>query len=389
MVLQSICKEVTHDHIRVMTYNTTAVAYVRNTGGSHSLPCNDITRQIWEWCLTRNIWVSISHIPMEINVTADQASRVFDDSTEWKLNVDVFNRIVTPTIDMFASRLNHQLTHFVSWLPDPQVMAIDAFTLDWTNHFLRAFPSLSILPQFLQKLEMDQASSPSHLDCPNWPTHSWYPKLIRLLIRKSLLLPRHASNVHLPFNPEQGHLLGGQLRLMACFSSRNPSRVEEFHKQPTTQSSTRGGQQPKNNTWSTLRSGSHLPIIRRAVDPLHPPVKDLLEFLQELYDRGLGYSCPNTASSALSSLIVLDENVPVENHPLVLRFLKGVFQTRPAFPRYTSTLYTSIILTLYLKTLHPPKEISLRTLTHKLVMLCALVTGQLSQTLHFKNLGQV
>ena len=157
MVLQSLCKEVTHDHIRVMTYNTTAVAYVRNTGGSHSLPCNDITRQIWEWCLIRNIWVSISHIPMEINVTADQASRVFDDSTEWKLNVDVFNRIVTPTIDMFASRLNHQLTPFVSWLPDPQAMAIDAFTLDWTNHFLRAFPSFSILPQFLQKLEMDQA----------------------------------------------------------------------------------------------------------------------------------------------------------------------------------------------------------------------------------------
>ena len=157
LVLQSLCKEVTHDHIRVMTYNTTAVAYVRNTGGSHSLPCNDITRQIWEWCLTRNIWVSISHIPMEINVTADQASRVFDDSTEWKLNVDVFNRIVTPTIDMFASRLNHQLTPFVSWLPDPQAMAIDAFTLDWTNHFLRAFPSFSILPQFLQKLEMDQA----------------------------------------------------------------------------------------------------------------------------------------------------------------------------------------------------------------------------------------
>ena len=94
---------------------------------------------------------------MEINVTADQASRVFDDSTEWKLNVDVFNRIVTPTIDMFASRLNHQLTPFVSWLPDPQAMAIDAFTLDCTNHFLRAFPSFSILPQFLQKLEMDQA----------------------------------------------------------------------------------------------------------------------------------------------------------------------------------------------------------------------------------------
>ena len=201
-----------------MTYNTTAVADVRNTGGSHFLPSNDITRQIWEWCLTRNIWVSISHISMEINVTADQASRVFDDSTEWKLNVDVFNRIVdiliTPTI--------------VSWLPDPQAMALMPSLWIGPIIFYASFPPFSILPQFLQKLEMDQAQ----VSCPNWPTHSRYPKLIRLLIRKSLLLPRHASNVHLPFNPEQRHLLGGQLRLMACFSSGNPSRVEEFHNNP-------------------------------------------------------------------------------------------------------------------------------------------------------------
>ena len=150
--LQSLCKEVTHDHIRVMTDNTTAVSYVRNMGGSHSLPCNDIARQIWEWCIPRNIWLSISHIPGKTNVIADQASRVFDDSTEWQLDVDGFNRIVNilgpPTIDLFASRLNYQLTPYVSWLPDPQAMAIDAFTLDWTNHFLCAFPPLAFYHNF-------------------------------------------------------------------------------------------------------------------------------------------------------------------------------------------------------------------------------------------------
>ena len=78
-------------------------------GGSHSLPCNETARQIWEWCVLRNIWLSISHTPREINVIADLASRVFENSTDWKLHVDVFNRIVnilgTPTIDMFALRL--------------------------------------------------------------------------------------------------------------------------------------------------------------------------------------------------------------------------------------------------------------------------------------------
>ena len=136
-----------------MTYSTTAAAYARNMGGFRSLPCNDIAKQIWEWCVPRNVWLSISHIPGEINAIADRASRVFDDSTEWKLNVDVFNRIAnilrTPTIDMFASRFTYQLTAYISWPPDPQAMAIDAFTLDWTNHFfLYSFPPFSILPQF-------------------------------------------------------------------------------------------------------------------------------------------------------------------------------------------------------------------------------------------------
>ena len=89
------------------------------------------------------------------------------------------------------------------------------------------------------------------------------------------------------------------------------------------------------------------------MDPLYPPVNDVVELLQELYEKGLGYSCLNNARSAPSSFIVLDGNVTVGNHPLVQRFLKAVFQTRPAFPRYTSTLDTSIVLT-YLKTLHPP-----------------------------------
>ena len=124
------------------------------------------------------------------------------------------------------------------------------------------------------------------------------------------------------------------------------------------------------------------------MDPLYPPVKDVWKFLQELYERSLGHSCLNTARSALSSFIVLDGNVTVGNHPLVQRFLKGVFQTRPAFPRYTSAWDTSIVLT-YLKSLCPPKEISLQNLTHKLVVLCALVTGQRCQTLHLMNLGQV
>lgn len=254
--LQSLCKEVTHDYIRVMTYNTTAVAYVRNTGGSHSLTCNDITRQIWEWCLPRIIWVSTSPIPVEI--------RAFDDSTEWKLNVDVFNTIVnilgTPTIDMFASRLNHQPTPFVSWLPDPQAMAIDVFTLDWTNHFLRPFPPLASYHSFCRNWKW---TKPSHLVCPQLANTAMVPQANKTL---DFVPPPAKARQQCPsaIQPRTAPPPGGTassdglLRIRKSLQSRGIS-----------QSSTRGGQQPINNTWSTFRCGSHLRIIRRAVDPLH------------------------------------------------------------------------------------------------------------------------
>ena len=53
--LQSLCRDMSNVHIKVMTDNSTAVAYINSMDGSHSLPCNDMAREIWEWCMARNI----------------------------------------------------------------------------------------------------------------------------------------------------------------------------------------------------------------------------------------------------------------------------------------------------------------------------------------------
>jgi hypothetical protein len=52
------------------------------------------------------------------NVLADKASRVFDDTTEWKLEESTYEKITKhwrlPEIDMFASSLNYQTLPYVS-----------------------------------------------------------------------------------------------------------------------------------------------------------------------------------------------------------------------------------------------------------------------------------
>ncbi|CAC5371905.1 unnamed protein product [Mytilus coruscus] len=103
------------------------------------------------------------------------------------------------------------------------------------------------------------------------------------------------------------------------------------------------------------------------------------------YFQNAGYSALNTARSALSSFISVN-NVPVGKHALVIRFMKGAFNIKPSLPRYIITWDVNIVLK-FLKDLPSLDTISLKFLTYKLVMLTALVTGQRCQTLRFLDLN--
>ena len=89
---------------------------------------------MWLFAKERDLWLSSAYIKGSLNVIADRRSRSFDRELEWKLNPKVFTDIlscvkVNCEIDLFASRINCQLKTFVSYKPDPEAYAVDAFTL--------------------------------------------------------------------------------------------------------------------------------------------------------------------------------------------------------------------------------------------------------------------
>ena len=45
--LKSFCPSMTNCHINIYIDNTTAVSYINAMGGTHSLECNKIAREIW------------------------------------------------------------------------------------------------------------------------------------------------------------------------------------------------------------------------------------------------------------------------------------------------------------------------------------------------------
>ena len=119
----------------------------------------------------------------------------------------------------------------------------------------------------------------------------------------------------------------------------------------------------------------------RNIDKLQPGIENALDFLTDLFHSVIGYSTINTARSALSTVIVMPNGSKFGEHPVVCRFLKGVFELRPSLPKYTEIWDVAKVLE-YLKTLSPAKELSLKMLTKKVTMLLCLLTGQRCQTVH-------
>ena len=115
------------------------MAYIREMGGSRSLECNQLARDLWLWARSRGIWVSCYHVSGILNAEADFHSRNFNPDTEWKLNPKIFDSLLQSTnfkvnVDLFASQQNYQLKPYVSFQPDPESMAVDAFSLNWSHY---------------------------------------------------------------------------------------------------------------------------------------------------------------------------------------------------------------------------------------------------------------
>jgi hypothetical protein len=145
--------------VMLLTDNTTVVAYIRNQGGTHSRQLCSLTMDLLHFCHATNISLKVRHIPGHLNVLADSLSRNQSvHPTEWSLHAEVFHSIQTlfpnMNIDLFATRLNAKLQSFVSPVPDPLAVTVDALTMDWADLDLYAFPPFPLIAKVVQRLEL-------------------------------------------------------------------------------------------------------------------------------------------------------------------------------------------------------------------------------------------
>ena len=110
--------------------NSTVVSYINKQGGTRSLTLLRLTVDLFLWLESQNIIVRARHIPGCLNVIADHLSRPNQPiPTEWSLHPEIVERIFrvwgTP-VDMFATLSNSHLPRFMSPIPEPRALAVDA-----------------------------------------------------------------------------------------------------------------------------------------------------------------------------------------------------------------------------------------------------------------------
>ena len=245
-------------HVKVMVDNTTTESTINQMGTSHSPKLNKLTKDIWDWCIEQHIWLTMARIPGCENVEADKESRTFRRCTEWCLKKTLFTDAcaklhVTPNIDLFASRINCQITPYVSYRADPAAFAINAFHMSWQDYLFYAFPPFSLITRVLQKIQEEKATG--LLLVPKWPTQPWWPKLMQMLIQLPIRLPTDRDTLFLPSNPQETHPLQKKLCLILCHLSGDTSMAKAFRRQLPKSWKNPGGQVLESNMPLTFRNG--------------------------------------------------------------------------------------------------------------------------------------
>ena len=167
----------------------------------------------------------------------------------------------------------------------------------------------------------------------------------------------HASMVHKVAKPSNGppkifrvtkgvlphpilgqmHPLSPKLNLLVCRISGRGLLSETFRETLPTLSCGRGEKEHRNNITCTSGSGTGFVFKGKLIQCR--PVNEVLSFLYDLFTKGLSYSAVNPARSALSNYFMgenlSDSEFSVASHPLIKRYIKGLFDSRSPSPRYS------------------------------------------------------
>ncbi|XP_077128602.1 uncharacterized protein LOC143784335 isoform X4 [Ranitomeya variabilis] len=177
--------------VRVLSDNTTTVAYLNRQGGTRSETLMSSATEILNLAESHLTSLTALHIRGASNQQADFLSRHTLRQGEWCLNQQIFLDIISlwgrPQIDLFATRKNRKVRRFASLSPADHPDILDALQAPWQFSLAYAFPPIILLPQVIRKIREEGARVV--LIAPFWPKRPWFSWLQTMSVSDPWVLP--------------------------------------------------------------------------------------------------------------------------------------------------------------------------------------------------------
>ncbi|CAC5420875.1 unnamed protein product [Mytilus coruscus] len=308
--------------------NTTVVQYVNKQGGHQvNTPLLQDMVSNENGNSNQSDIQSSSYGAGKLNILADHLSRNKIQPTEWTLNNQIVQSVFAmwgePTIDLFASVHNHKRPMFCAWLPHPSALAVDALSISWEKMCISTNMSNSKGIKTHESVQLSTNSDSSN-------------------VAKKTLVHRASSKINSKSNKstnkakstvstKNNHLPSKSRSVQAdsLAALHYIFRNKEFSRETRTllRASWRSGTQ---QDYACKFKRFHSWCSEREKDPYAATLAECADFfLSHLYTSGLQYRTIAGYRSMLSSLLPPIDNVPIGQHPYIIRLLRGVFNSRP------------------------------------------------------------
>ena len=359
-----------HDsNVAIMCDNVSAIAYLRNQGGTRSQQMCRMAIDTCEWAEKRSMTLIPRHLPGHLNVLADHLSRRDQFlKTEWSLNPAVARRVFrvwgSPHVDLFALKCNTKLATYMSPIPEPEAWKVDSLVQSWEGLYAYAYPPTALIRQTLNKLILHRAEL----------------ILIAPPLAETGMVSGPPTTVHsFPVGTSTNSKVAKAI-ILSTFPSETsdskPSRVEVICRSNqargfSEQASNRIAVPQRKFTldlyeqkWNTFREWCEL----NGINPHTPTVPMIAEFLLHLFrDKQLATITLKGYRSALSSLMA-SRGLDISHDPDLNALIRSFSIERPRTFRETPGGVFALVLRFLMRHPFEPMNVcSLADLTRKLL----------------------
>jgi len=194
-VLLDILPIIAGQHLRLHIDNTTALGILRS-GSSPIWHYQELASSFWLGVTQAHVFITgILWVPSAYNVVADCLSRLRDPEN-WQLEpLHFLNAMIAaqqqhlphPTVDLFATARNHQLTRWVSQFWDIGAAGVNGFAFPLDGEIPYCNPPFSLITSVVARYQACRIRG--YMVVPVWRDQPWWP-LVQHLAQWRFHFPR-------------------------------------------------------------------------------------------------------------------------------------------------------------------------------------------------------